>query len=205
MKFKRFLIIFLCVALLAAFSVSCFATSQETYGFYISPGDYVFDDVLSGDLRVLDLSFDFTCDLGSYPGVFSRIRYDLDNDIAFYYFYDPTLQFLQVYTFGSQWASGAETIHILDGFYIYDIDIYQWWQSNVTRVSPGYNSSFFDNMLSIFTAIGQWISGAAANLTSMFFVDNSLTFVGTLCVAALSMAVAFLIIGLISRFLRFRA
>ena len=201
MKFKRFLIIFLCVALLAAFSVSCFATSQETYGFYISPGEYVLSEVL--DVYAFNILFRFSF---------------TSNDTVFYglFFYDLSLRYVtnpatnsayEVYNIDSELWSDEDYryITVLDGFYIYNIDIYQWWVSNVTRVSPGYNSSFFDNMFSIFNAIGQWISGSVANLTTMFFVDNSLTFVGTLSIAALSMAVVFLIIGLISRFLRFKA
>lgn len=201
MKFKKILIIFLCVALLAAFSVSCFATSQESYGFYISPGEYLFDEVL--DVYAFNLLFRFTY---------------TSNDTVFYgmFFYDTTLRYVtnlttnssfQVYNIDTDvWSNNNyRYITVLDGFYIYNIDIYSWWISNVTRVDSGYNNNLLDGFLSIFTAIGQWISGAAANLTSMFFVDNSLTFVGTLCIAALSMAVAFLIIGLISRFLRFRA
>lgn len=60
-------------------------------------------------------------------------------------------------------------------------------------------------VLAVFTAIGEWISGAVLELVPMFYVaDTGLTFLGVLAVAGLAFSVVFLMIGIIQRFLHFR-
>lgn len=59
----------------------------------------------------------------------------------------------------------------------------------------------------VFTAIGTWIVGAFTQLIPIFWntTDNTLTFMGVLAVIALGINVILLFIGIIQRFLKFRA
>lgn len=213
---KKYLKIFIvCFALAALLTVSCFATSVQTtgttvaaYGHYISPGEYVFNDVM--DFSMLPPS-DYYIDMSFYSKALSFSRLNLflnSNGVSMAFYYLNSLQTALIYVgdiSAFSWSdSSYRSITVLEGFYIYDSNVYQWWQSNVTRVSPGYDSNLLDGFFSSFTMIGQWISGAANTLTSMFWSNNSLTFLGTLAVAGLAFAVSFLIIGLIQRFFRFR-
>lgn len=60
-------------------------------------------------------------------------------------------------------------------------------------------------ILAVFTAIGDWLSGAVLDLIPMFYVaETGLTFLGVLAVAGLAFSVVFLMIGIIQRFLHFR-
>lgn len=59
-------------------------------------------------------------------------------------------------------------------------------------------------ILSTFLGIGTWIGGAVSALIGMFYLNGSLTFFGYLAVAALAVSVVFLLVYLISSFLKFR-
>lgn len=60
-------------------------------------------------------------------------------------------------------------------------------------------------ILAVFLGVGEWISSAVTALTPMFWAESTgLTFIGTLAVSGLAFSVAFLIIGMISNFLKFR-
>lgn len=64
--------------------------------------------------------------------------------------------------------------------------------------------SILDAILAIFLGVGEWIGEAVGAITPMFWVaETGLTFLGTLAVAGLAFSVAFLIIGIIQRFLHF--
>lgn len=66
-------------------------------------------------------------------------------------------------------------------------------------VAPALSNDLF----SVFSSIGQWISGAVSSLVPMFWDGSSLTFVGILSVSALALSVVFLVFSLIEKFLRF--
>lgn len=56
----------------------------------------------------------------------------------------------------------------------------------------------------VFTEIGTWITTQVTALMPMFYsADGGLTFLGILAVAGLGFSVIFLLIGIISRFMRF--
>lgn len=59
-------------------------------------------------------------------------------------------------------------------------------------------------IFAVFTAVGDWIVGAIAKLTPMFYAEGALTFLGVLAVAGLALSVIFLLIGIIQRFMHFR-
>lgn len=62
-----------------------------------------------------------------------------------------------------------------------------------------------DAVLAVFTAIGNWITGAVTQLIPMFYTaEAGLTFMGVLAVAGLAFSVIFLVIGIIQNFLHFR-
>lgn len=58
---------------------------------------------------------------------------------------------------------------------------------------------------SIFTEVGNWISGAVTAMVPIFYGTEGLTFMGTLAIMGLAFSVVFLIIGIIQRFLKFGA
>lgn len=67
----------------------------------------------------------------------------------------------------------------------------------------GTTGSILTAILAVFSAVGEWIVSTVTSLLPMFYVEGSLTFLGVLAVAGLAFSVAFLLIGLIQRFLHF--
>ena len=65
------------------------------------------------------------------------------------------------------------------------------------------NATILNSILAVFLAVGEWISTAVGNMVPMFYDEGQLTFLGTLAVAGLAFSVAFLLIGIIQRFLHF--
>lgn len=61
-----------------------------------------------------------------------------------------------------------------------------------------------NDILAVFLAVAEWISEAVLSLVPMFYDENGLTFLGILSIAGLAISVAFLLIGIIQRFLNFR-
>lgn len=188
--------------MVAILSVPCFATNEGTYGHYISPGHYVFNEQLDAlGANNIRIYFDFK--LENYNYLFNSIVY-ADN-VLYVYGDSLDVNIGTVYNKSTGWVKDDyRHIIIPNGFFITDSYTYLFFVENLTRIDGDYQASLLDEFLSLFMFIGQWISGAAEDLTAMFWLDNSLTLVGTLAVASLAMAVSFLIIGLISRFLHFR-
>lgn len=61
-------------------------------------------------------------------------------------------------------------------------------------------------ILEVFSLVGDWIAEAVTSFIPMFYVaETGLTFLGVLAVASLAISVAFLLIGIIQRFLAFRS
>lgn len=204
----KFLKILLCSLLIVTIvTVPCLATNEGLYGHYISPGVYVFDEVVSFTVNQFSLFFDYSVVMSS--GIVREFDGMSVNSNVIYFFGDTVSNNYGIsYNVSSGWRTDSERyITVLEGFYIYDASYFSWWVSNLTRVDSGYDDSLLDSFLSLFTFVGQWISGAAEDLTLMFWdpIEGSLTFVGVLAVASLALAVSFLIIGLIQRFLKFRS
>lgn len=64
--------------------------------------------------------------------------------------------------------------------------------------------SILSAILSVFTAVGEWIVAAFNSLVPLFYSSESgLTFVGVLAVAGLAFSIAFLLINLIKGWLHF--
>lgn len=83
-------------------------------------------------------------------------------------------------------------------------DLIQWLvDNNAVFEAPPPPPGVLDVILELFISVGQWVSGAASSLVAMFWTGEELTFVGFLAVGALAVSVVFLIIGFISRFIRF--
>ena len=65
------------------------------------------------------------------------------------------------------------------------------------------------NILDVFSAVADWIVTAVNGVIPMFYDttpgSEGLTFLGVLAVAGLAISVAFLLIGIIQRFLKFQA
>lgn len=67
------------------------------------------------------------------------------------------------------------------------------------------NDGVLDAVLQVFTAVGEWMSGAIPTFYTLFYGADGLTFLGVMSVASLAFAVIFLCIGIIQKFLAFRA
>lgn len=66
-------------------------------------------------------------------------------------------------------------------------------------------TNVLDAILAVFMSVAEWISGAVTSLIPMFYVaETGLTFLGVLAVAGLAISIAFLIINVITSFLRFQ-
>lgn len=60
------------------------------------------------------------------------------------------------------------------------------------------------SVMSVWSLIMTWIVTALASVQSVFYVNGSLTFIGTLAVVGVSIGIGFLIIGVVQRFLKLR-
>lgn len=61
-----------------------------------------------------------------------------------------------------------------------------------------------DKVTSVWTDVMTWITNALASIQSVFYLNGSLTFLGTLAVIGLAIAIGWLIVGVVSRFLYLR-
>jgi hypothetical protein len=57
----------------------------------------------------------------------------------------------------------------------------------------------------VFTAIGTWLVGAITSMEAVFWVDGALTFIGTLSVVGLAIAVVLMVLAMIRSYLQLRA
>ena len=66
-------------------------------------------------------------------------------------------------------------------------------------------SNVLDSILAVFTAMGEWLIDSVNMMVGLFYsAETGLTFIGTVSICSLAMGVAFLLIGLVQKFLRFR-
>lgn len=61
-----------------------------------------------------------------------------------------------------------------------------------------------DDVMSVWSLIMTWIVTALASVQAVFYVNGSLTFVGTLATVGVSIGIALLIVGIVQRFLKLR-
>ena len=68
-------------------------------------------------------------------------------------------------------------------------------------------NTVLDLILDVFGSVGQWLATSVQEMVPMFYDSeaNTLTFLGTLCIASLAISVGFLLIGIVQRFLKFGA
>lgn len=59
-------------------------------------------------------------------------------------------------------------------------------------------------ILAVFSSIGTWITTTIPTFFTLFYADGGLTLLGTLAVCGLGISIVFLLISIISRFLKFR-
>lgn len=56
----------------------------------------------------------------------------------------------------------------------------------------------------VFTAIGEWFVAIVLTMLDIFYIDGALTFIGTLAVMGLGIAVILLILAMIRSYIRFQ-
>lgn len=67
-------------------------------------------------------------------------------------------------------------------------------------------NSIVTAIFAVFTIIGEWIVETIPTFFELFYVaETGLTLLGTLAVVSLGIGIVFLLIGIIQRFLKFRA
>ena len=57
---------------------------------------------------------------------------------------------------------------------------------------------------SVWTEVMTWITTSLSSVQTVFYAENSLTFMGTLAVITVAIGVVFLLIGVIQNFLKLR-
>ena len=84
-----------------------------------------------------------------------------------------------------------------------DLDIFG--DANVSLVvAPSVGPGDPNSVTSVWASILAWITTALASVQAVFFVNGSLTFIGTLALIGVSIAIAWLIIAVVERFLCLR-
>lgn len=67
-------------------------------------------------------------------------------------------------------------------------------------------TSVITAITAVFTAIMEWITGAIADITPIFYVaESGLTFMGTLAIMGLGISIFFLLVHVVTRFIQFKA
>ena len=72
--------------------------------------------------------------------------------------------------------------------------------TNPTPPAEGEEQGIF----AVWSKITQWIVQGLASVSNAFYADGKLTLLGTLCIIPLALGLAFLLIGIIQKFLRLR-
>lgn len=63
--------------------------------------------------------------------------------------------------------------------------------------------AILETILAIFAGVADWIVETLPTVTSLFYAEGALTFLGVLAVGSLAISISFLLIGIIQRFLHF--
>lgn len=176
-----------------------FSWLTENFNYYnpvVKGGVYSLPELPEEYFKIKGFSFvsngvhfsDILCDVGINP--------DTDESFGNVYYDD-----LLVYTLSDGWIDPEYRLVSFEttdfGLDIFDVIDY------FTLVELFSGPTVLDVILELFISVGQWLSGAASSLVAMFWTGEELTFVGFLAVGALAVSIVFLIIGFISRFIRF--
>lgn len=66
-------------------------------------------------------------------------------------------------------------------------------------------TNVLDSILAVFTSMGEWLVDSVDMMVGLFYnAETGLTFIGTVSICALAISLAFLLIGVVQKFLRFR-
>lgn len=78
------------------------------------------------------------------------------------------------------------------------------WQRFVFTVEYVVKKNTADNLTDVWTSVFAWVTGSLTLATSAFFADGELTLLGALAIMVLSIGLAWLLVGIIQKFLRLR-
>ena len=119
-----------------------------------------------------------------------------------YYNAEGDLQEVPIRDDDGNWLSPVRRIEIIGDAACTD-EFYSWFSSNARLLDDPLGISG-DSIFSVIGGISGWLVSAIGTIMPMFYTDASgLTFIGTLAVAGLAVAVFFLIFMIIRRFLHF--
>lgn len=214
---KKLFILFSVFLVFLSLSLPCFAADsyeeppgaydEGLYTYYIKPGNYVLDSVIEFQ-GSFELMFTFTA---RNNVTYTAMIYDPATDgLNFVYTDadDPLSSDNRSAVYNTRedtWNNeNYRYITVDEGFNIIDINQYMWWMTYVSPVSDEYNAGLVQNILFAFSSIGIWLGSAFNTLQSVFWVDGSLTLIGTLSVLGLAFAVIFLLFNMLRSFLKFR-
>ena len=56
----------------------------------------------------------------------------------------------------------------------------------------------------VWTEIMTWVTTALGNVQTVFYANDKLTFIGTLCIVGVSVSISLLAVGIVQNFLKLR-
>lgn len=99
--------------------------------------------------------------------------------------------------------SASETIYVSENLWFFYGSGFTGPVSQLNPLTPEF-VPVSPGVLSVFTGVGSWLSGAVQNISTMFWtVESGMTVLGYLAVASLALAVILLIFYLIAGWLKF--
>lgn len=66
-------------------------------------------------------------------------------------------------------------------------------------------TTIFSQIAAIWTAIMEWLAGTFGTIEALFWTGSQLTFLGTMCVISIGIGVFFLVVGVITNFIKLRS
>lgn len=201
--FSRLLAFIGCLLLVSALAVPCFADDAVPNSDSVV-GTWVFYDVLSIPDEFYDNEYHF-----------SFFVYDIpyEGDVGFtdfYFYYDEEIGYMDyiridgnqdtVYQDNVGWETQAyKTISIIEA--PTDPEFITWLNAHATKVVPEADP---EQVTDVWTQVMNWIVRALNAVQSVFYANGSLTFLGSLAVIGVGIAIAFLVISVVTRFLQLR-
>lgn len=207
-KTKIFSVVITAVCLMALLAVSCFADTQNLYEFVIdaSINNGSFDYYNEPIEFATGATYTFTTNDG-LVFTFTLASYDYyGSDIGAYYeMYDNQYGGLHTLYFGND-SSTTEPKYLIDDN-SYETLLVE--SSAPVTIASGYNVglpevSNTEGILDVFTNMTTFVTAGLSDIQDVFYANNQLTMLGGLSVIAVAVGVAFLIIGIIQRFLALR-
>lgn len=207
--YSRLLALIGCLLLVSALAVPCFADipmySVDLVGYYKFSFNGAENELLTSGLQNPVYLFETIPENAyfSYGQRFGKIS-------EFYYNIDLSTSTVGLYVgFEDGTSVSVPNIRTMGDYYIYSqrqlpddarSDVLEYIPYSFTQIEGDVSIGFFG----VASNIMIWITDALASVQSVFYLDGSLTFLGTLSIIGVSIALGWLIIGVVTRFFQLR-